>query len=84
MEKGDWTCGSKERGVIIAVLAHLCGSGLSKFAHTHTRVHICKHRPFYDLVNFKSPTSHGYHYAIQIREEKNPLRLHRRISEATP
>lgn len=76
--------GLKERKVIIVVLVYHCGCGLSKFAHTHTRPHICKHGPFCSLVNFKSPSSHGYHYAMQIREEKNPLRLHRRLSENTP
>lgn len=25
-------------------------------------------------MNFKSPSSHGYRYAIQIMEEKNPMR----------
>lgn len=63
---------------------YLCGCGLRKFAHTQTQTHICKHRTFCSPVNFKSPSSHGYHYAIQIREEKNPLRLHCHISETTP
>lgn len=68
--------GLKENKVIMVVLVYLCGCSLSKFAHAY--VHVCS------LVNFKSPSSHGYHYVIKIREEKRPLRLHRHITETTP
>lgn len=39
---------------------------------THT--YVCKHGAFCGPVNSKSPSSHGYRYRIQIREEKNPMR----------